>query len=132
MKSRWTIWKGHNIFFCDFAGFKSDLPALKAEVDAADREIMKAPKGSVLVMVDINNTVASAAVVDMFKESAKLTEPYIHRQAVIGLSGFKRFLADVVARFSGQSMRLFDSEGEAMDWLAGAIVEGGIPVGGAA
>lgn len=129
MKSRWTTWKGHNIFVCDFTNFKSDLPALKAEVDAADREIMRTPANSALVLVDITNTVASAAVVDLFKESAKLTTPYVHRQAVVGLSGFKRFLADVVARFSGQSMRLFDSEAQAMDWLAGASVEGGIPVG---
>lgn len=129
MKSRWTTWKNHNIFYCDFSGFQSDTVQLKAEVEAADREIIKTPLRSALILVDVTNTVASAAAVDVFKESAKLTEPHVHRQAVIGLSGFKRFLADVVARFSGQSMRLFDSEGEAMDWLAGAKVEGGIPVG---
>jgi hypothetical protein len=129
MKSRWTTWKGHHILYCDFSGFKSDIAALRAEVEAADREITRTPPGSALILVDVSNTVASAAAVDLFKESAKLTNPFVHRQAVIGLSGFKRFLADVVARFSGQSMRLFDSEGDAMDWLAGAEVEGGIPVG---
>jgi hypothetical protein len=129
MKSRWTTWKGERIFYCDFSGFKSDFAALRAEVDAADREICREPAGSALLLVDVTNTVASAAVVDLFKESAKLTAGYVRRQAVIGLSGFKRFLADIVARFSGQSMRLFDHEGEAMDWLAGERTEGGIAVG---
>lgn len=129
MKSRWTTWKDARIFYCDFAGFRGDLRALRAEVNAADREICSQPKGTALLLVDVSDTVASAAVVDLFKESAKLTHGYVDRQAVIGLSGFKRFLADVVARFSGQSMRLFDNETDAMDWLAGAPVESGIPVG---
>lgn len=129
MKSRWTTWKGQRVLYCDFSGFKSDVDSLKREVDAADQEIIKEPKGSVLLMADLRNTVASGQVVEMFKHSAVLTNPYVKKQAVIGVTGFKRFLADVVARFSGQGMRLFDTEGEAMDWLVGARVEGGYVVG---
>jgi hypothetical protein len=114
--------------YCDFSGFKSDVNALRAEVEAVDREIVKEPADSALLLIDMRNTVASGAAVELFKESAKLTAAHVSRQAVIGVSGFKRFLADVVARFSGQGMRLFDSEAEAMDWLVG-VREGGHVVG---
>jgi hypothetical protein len=128
MKSRWTNYKGARVMYCDFANFKSDVNALSVEVEAADREIMKEPPSSVLLLVDLRNTVASGAAVEIFKESSKLTSSHVKKQAVIGVSGFKRFLADVVARFSGQGMRLFDSETEAMDWLVGAH-DGGHVVG---
>ena len=128
MKSRWTNYKGSRVMYCDFANFKSDTDALRAEVEAVDRDIVKEPAASVLLLIDMRNTVASGAAVELFKESARLTNPHVRKQAVIGVSGFKRFLADVVARFSGQGMRLFDDEGEAMDWLVGAR-EGGHVVG---
>jgi hypothetical protein len=114
--------------YCDFANFKTDVNALRTEVDAVDQDILKEPPASVLLLVDLRNTVASGAVVELFKESSKLTASHVKKQAVIGISGFKRFLADVVARFSGQGMRLFDTEAEAMDWLVGAR-EGGLVVG---
>jgi len=130
MKSRWTTYRGTRVMYCDFANFKSDVNALRAEVEAADREICKEPPASVMLLVDLRNTVASGPVVDLFKESSKLTSAFVTKQAVIGISGFKRFLADVVARFSGQGMRLFDTESEAMDWLVGAY-DGGHVVGNA-
>lgn len=114
--------------YCDFSNFKSDVNALRAEVEAVDRDIVKEPADSVLLLIDLRNTVASGAAVDLFKESAKLTASQVKKQAVIGVSGFKRFLADVVARFSGRGMRLFDTEADAMDWLVGAG-EGGHVVG---
>lgn len=114
--------------YCDFSNFKSDVDSLRAEVEAADREILKEPPASAMLLVDMRNTVASGAAVELFKESSKLTAPHVKKQAVIGISGFKRFLADVVARFSGQGMRLFDTEAEAMDWLVG-VHEGGHVVG---
>ena len=129
MKSKWTTWKGHRVIYCDFARFKSDVEALRAEIEAADREICKEPPASALLLVDLTDTVASGPAVALFKESAKLTTPYVKKQAVIGVSGFKRFLADAVARFSGQGMRLFDNESEAMDWLVGVKANVGHAVG---
>lgn len=114
--------------YCDFANFKSDVNALRVEVEAADQVIVKEPAASALLLIDMRNTVASGPAVELFKESAKLTASHVKKQAVIGVSGFKRFLADVVARFSGQGMRLFDTEAEAMEWLAGDR-EGGHVVG---
>ena len=114
MKSRWIRWNETAVLHLDYANFKQDIEGLKAEVLEADAEILREPKGTVLVLIDLRDTVASAAVVSMFKESSKITTPYIRRHALIGVSGMKRYLADKVARLAGRPMRLFVTEKEAL------------------
>ena len=117
MKSRWRRHDGVAYFHLDYAGFKADIAALRAEVKLADAEMMREPKGTVLVLIDLTDTVASGAVVQMFKESSVVTTPYIARHALIGITGVKRFLADKVARLSNKPMRIFKSEEAALAWL---------------
>ena len=117
MKSRWIRWNDTAVLHLDYANFKLDIEALRAEVLEADAEIVREPKGSVLALIDLRNTVASGAVVAMFKASSAITTPYIRRHALIGVSGVKRYLADKVAQLAGRPMRLFETEEEALDWL---------------
>ena len=122
MKSRWRHHNKVAFLHLDYANFKSDIEGLRAEVEAADAEMMHEPKGTVLVLIDLRDTVASAAVVQLFKESSAITTPYIRRHALIGISGMKRFLADKVARLAGKPMRLFKTEDAALDWLVSGMV----------
>ncbi len=117
LKSRWIHWHGVAVLHLDYANFKTDIDGLRAEVHEADVEIQRELKGSVLVLIDLRDTVASGAVVNLFKDSSALTNPYVRRHALIGISGMKRFLADKVARLTGRPMRLFDTEAQALDWL---------------
>ena len=117
MKSRWVKKNNVAVLHLDYSNFKLDIEALRAEVLEADAEILREPKGTVLVLIDLRGTAASGAVVSMFKESSQITTPYIRRHALIGVTGIKRFLADKVAQLAGKPMRLFDTEEEALDWL---------------
>jgi hypothetical protein len=126
MKSRWRTWKGREVLHLDYAGFKGDVEALRREVDAADRIITAQRPGSLLVFIDLRDTIGSTAVVHLFKQSASVTTPYIHRHALIGITGIKRFLADKVARLVGKPMRLFDDERDALDWLVAGAGEAGL------
>jgi hypothetical protein len=126
MKSRWRIWKGREVLHLDYAGFKGDIDALRREVEAADRIISSQRPGSLLVFIDLRDTVGSTAAVQLFKESASMTTPYIHRHALIGVTGIKKFLADKVARLVGKPMRLFDDERDALDWLVADAGEAGL------
>lgn len=78
--------------------------------------------------MDLRGTVASAEVVDLFKGSARTTKPYMQRLALVGITGLKRFLAEMVSRVSGQEMRLFDTEDDAYAWLLGAERNAGIAI----
>ena len=117
MKSRWRRWNDVAVLHLDYANFKADIASLRAEVEEADAEIQREPKGTVLVLIDLRDTVASGAVVQMFKASSAITTPYIKRHALIGVTGIKRYLADKVAQLAGKPMRLFATEEEALDWL---------------
>ncbi len=121
LKSRWRRWNDKAVLHLDYANFKADIEGLRAEVAEADAEIQHEPKGTVLVLIDLRNTVASGAVVQLFKESSVLTDPYVLRHALIGISGVKRFLADKVARLSGRPMRLFKTEEDALNWLTSGV-----------
>lgn len=129
MKSRWRQHNKVAFLHLDYANFKTDIEGLRAEVAAADAEMMHEPKGTVLVLIDLRDTVASAAVVQLFKESSAITTPYIRRHALIGISGMKRFLADKVARLAGKPMRLFTTEAEALEWLTSGIGDAGDLIG---
>lgn len=117
MKSRWRRHNDVAFLHLDYANFKADLGALREEVVTADAEILREPKGTVLALIDLRDTVASGAVVQMFKESSAITTPYIRRHALIGVTGIKRYLADKVAKLAGKPMRLFSTEEDAIEWL---------------
>ena len=123
MKSRWRHHNKIAFLHLDYANFKADIEGLRAEVQAADEEMMHEPKGTVLVLIDLRDTVASGAVVQMFKESSAITTPYIRRHALIGISGMKRYLADKVAQLAGRPMRLFKTEEAALEWLTSGIAD---------
>ena len=117
IKSRWVVWNGVGVLHLDYANFKQDIEALREEVRQADEEIQREPKGSVMVLIDLRDTVATGAVVSLFKESSALTNPYVRKHALVGVTGMKRFLADKVAKLARRPMRLFDTPEQALDWL---------------
>jgi hypothetical protein len=120
MKSRWIRWKEHDVLYQDFTGCRADLAALEREVREVDALVTRQPKGSVRALADLTDTTASAAAVQLFKASALQTKPFIERQALIGITGMKRYAAQTVALFAGQPMKVFETREAALDWLASA------------
>lgn len=125
MKSRWIEYDGVSIFHCDFRDFGSNFEALRAEVHAADEEFLKRPPRSVLSIADLSGTQTSVDAVTLFIASAKRTRSSVRKQAVIGLTGVQRILAQSVAFASGQLLHIFDDEQSALRWLASGA-DGGI------
>jgi hypothetical protein len=118
MKSQWIRYEGVEIFFCDFRDFGANLPALREEVFAADEEFVKRPLGSVLSLADLSGTHSSVEGVKLFIESAKRTKDHVRKQAVTGLIGIQKILAQAVAFSSGQTLQIFESGNDALRWLA--------------
>jgi hypothetical protein len=130
MKSSWETRAGKRILYCKFSDFEKDVAALSAEIDAVDEVILREPPDSVLLLVDLRHTVTSSAVVDLFKKSSAKTKGYVRKQAIIGISGIQKMLAQAVAWFSRETFVIFDTPDEARDWLvhdksgAGVVVKG--------
>ena len=130
-KSRWIqLPDGPRILYCDFSGFGRDVAALRAEVEAVDREMCSQPLDSVLAVADLTGTVTSIEVVWLFRHSAAATRGYVRKQAVVGLTGVQWVLAQGVARFAGETFHLFDTLELATAWLAGDTADAGVALAG--
>ena len=130
MKSRWEVRNGKRLLYCEFGNFASDVASLGKEVDAVDEAILGEAKDSVLLLVDLRGTVTGSAVVEIFKKSSARTKGYVHKQAIVGLSGIQKMLAQAVAWVSRETFVLFDSPDAARDWLisdekaTGTVIKG--------
>lgn len=128
MKSVWTQHHGTRVLYCDLRDFGRDVGGLQAEVTAFEELLQREPLQSVLLLMDVRGTTASIEALDVVKRSAKRKRPYVLREAVVGVTGIQKILAQSVARFGAYSFQLFDSVDAALDWLtergpAGTAIE---------
>lgn len=128
MQSAWVERDGRRVMYLNYSGFKSNTAALRAEIEAADAVVCRQAPGSVLAVANLNDTTASSAAVELFKQSSARTKPYIDKLALLGITGLKRFLAEMVARVTGREMRIFDQEADAVAWLLGKS-DAGVTIG---
>jgi hypothetical protein len=117
MRSKWIEHKGKQIFYTDCTDFGYDSEALDAELQAACAVVCSQPQRSALVITDIRGTVASQEAMPIFKRAAVVTEPYAHKAAVIGITGYRKVLLDAVSIFSRRSLIPFNDLDEAKDWI---------------
>lgn len=117
MKSHWDTHQGVRFFHFDLSGFGDDDKGVIEECDAADAVIMAEPPDSVLILNDVRDSVGSMEVVKYLQVSAERSSPYIARAAVVGVSGIKSVLLQVVNRFSKHPIVPFEDIQEAKNWL---------------
>ena len=117
MKSQWMNHNGKSYFYCDYSGFKKDTAAFEEELKAVESALKDESPRSVLWLVNVSDTVASAEVTRIIKDSAKRVEPITKYMAVIGVAGVVRVIAEGVAKFSGTNLKLFDDAASAKEWL---------------
>ena len=117
MKSCWKEYKGHRILYSDYGGLGTDVEALVREVAGSEKLNLSEPDGSVLNLVNVEGSVGTPEGVEILKKSAIDTKHKTKRIAVLGVTGLKQFLAQGIARMSGQTIRYFDSEEQALEWL---------------
>ncbi len=117
MQSEWITHKDKLIFLSNLSGFHTDAAALGAELAEGDVIVCQQPENSLLVLVDIRDTVGSAEAVQLLKDSALETKKHARKTAVVGISGFRKVLLDAINRFAGRSIVTFNDFDAAKDWL---------------
>ena len=117
MRSNWIEHKGKKIFYQDFSGNFYNTTAVKAELAEVQRVVMSQPLHSVLVLSDFRDTnVASDLLSAMYTASAA-TKGYVSKTAVLGVTGMKRKLGDLLIALTGQPLKYFDDMEAAKNWL---------------
>jgi hypothetical protein len=117
MKSRWVEHNDKKILYQDFSNFFFNTKAFKAELEEVETLVLAEPKGSVLVISNFSNTEISSELMPILNEASKVTKSHVKKTAVMGLTGFKRTLGDLLSRITGQPLMYFDNEMEAKEWL---------------
>ena len=117
MKSTWIEFKGKKIFYQDFSKNFYNTVAVKAEL-AEVQEVVKAqPSDSVLILSDMRDTNVGSDLLPAMNAASAATKAHVHKTAVLGVTGIKRKLADLLTALTGQQLKYFDDIEEAKRWL---------------
>ena len=118
MRSYWIKHKGKQIFYQDFSKNFYDSAAVEAELSAVQNVVMSQPLNSVRVLSDFRDTNVGSDLFSTMHNAAAATKAYIHKTAVLGVTGMKRKLGDLLIALTGQPIKYFDDIEVAKDWLA--------------
>jgi len=117
MRSNWIQHKGKKIFYQDFSKHFFNSAAVKSELAEVQKIVLAEPKNSVLVLSDMRDTNIGSDLLPAMNAASTATKNHVHKTAVLGVTGMKRKLADMLTMLTGQPLKYFDDIESAKDWL---------------
>ena len=117
MRSRWIEYNGKKIFYQDFSKLFFNTTAVKAELEEVQKVVKAEPKSSVLVLTDMRDTNVGSDLLPVMNAASSATKDYVRKTAVLGVTGVKRKLADLLTALTGQPLKYFDDMESAKKWL---------------
>ena len=118
MRSTWIEHKGKKIFYQDFSRNFYNSAVVKTELEEVQKIVMAQPMNSVLVLSDFRDTNVGTDLLTAMNTASAATKAHVNKTAVLGVTGMKRKLADLLTAVTGQPLRYFDNLEAAKDWLA--------------
>ena len=117
MRSQWIEHNGKKIFYQDFSKFFYNSAAVKAELSEVQAVVKSQPKDSVLILTDLRDTSIGSDLLPAMNAASAATKTYVRKTAVLGVTGAKRKLADLLSSLTGQPLKYFDDIEAAKKWL---------------
>lgn len=114
---------GHAVLLVDYGGLRNEQETL-AFIDTVQARIATCAPQSALLINNFANAHATTGVLRRLKEFAAQNTPYVRASALIGLSPIQEVLARAVARVAGRKLPMFDSVGDALEWLTTSAIAG--------
>ncbi len=118
MRSNWIEHQGKKILYQDFSKNFYDSALIKAELAEVQKIVMAQPLDSVLVLSDFRDTNVGSDLLGAMNNASAATKTYVRKTAVLGVSGMKRKLGDLLTALTGQPLKYFDDMEAAKNWLA--------------
>ena len=120
MRSKWIEHKGKRILYQDFSNQLYNSSVVLDELSQVQQIVLAEPMDSVCVLSDFRDTHIGSTLLKPMDEASARTKAHVHKTAVLGVTGMKRKLADMLTAITGQPLKYFDDEEAAKDWLAEA------------
>jgi hypothetical protein len=117
MRSEWIEFKEKKIFFQDFSKLFYNSAAVIAELNEVQQVVIAQPKNSVLVLTDMRDTNVGREILPAMNAASSATKDHVKKTAVLGVTGVKRKLADMLTALTGQPLKYFDDIEAAKRWL---------------
>lgn len=117
MRSQWIEYNGKKIFYQDFSKLFFNTTAVKAELEEVQKVVKAEPKDSVLILTDMRDTNVGSDLLPAMNAASAATKDYVRKTAVLGVTGVKRKLADLLTALTGQPLKYFDDMESAKKWL---------------
>jgi hypothetical protein len=118
MRSTWIEHNGKKILYQDFSKHFFNSAAVKTELDEVQKIVLAEPLSSVRVLSDFRDTNIGSDLLGAMNEASAATKSHVQKTAVLGVTGMKRKLADLLTALTGQPLKYFDDIETAKDWLA--------------
>lgn len=118
MRSIWIEHKGKRIFYQDFSKNFYNSAAVKTELAEVQKIVTAEPQDSVLVLSDFRDTTVGSELLSSMNAASTATKAHVRKTAVLGVTGMKRKLADLLTALTGQPLKYFDDIESAKHWLA--------------
>jgi hypothetical protein len=116
MRSQWEAHNGRPYFFADYARMSSEVFAQEAQ--AAVEAVLKSPTRPVNMLINVEGLLIGPRELDAFKQIAIKLKPVAGKSAVLGVSGAKKVMLDMVIAFSGMTLKAFEQREAALQWLS--------------
>lgn len=117
MRSEWIEHNSKKIFYQDFSKLFYNADAVKAELNEVQEIVKAQPKGSLLILTDLRDTNIGSDLLPAMNAASTATKDYVRKTAVLGVTGVKRKLADLLSSLTGQPLKYFDDIESAKRWL---------------
>ena len=117
MRSNWIEHQGRKIFYQDFSNHFYHSEVVKAELAEVQKIVLAQPLGSTLILSDFRDTNVGSDLLPAMNAASAATKSYVRKTAVLGVTGMKRKLADLLTALTGQPLKYFDDIESAKNWL---------------
>lgn len=107
--------QGKQIFFINFRD--ADTAAGLKTIGEARAQISRCSPGSVLTLTDVTNAHYDDTVTTALKGLAAANKPFVKAAAVVGVTGLRKVIFNMIIMVTGRKMSLFDSLDAAKKWL---------------
>jgi hypothetical protein len=117
MRSTWIEHQGIRILYQDFSKNFFNSAAVKTELTEVQKIVIAQPLNSVLVLSDFRDTNVGSDLLSAMNTASAATKDHVQKTAVLGVTGMKRKLADLLTALTGQPLKYFDDIESAKNWL---------------
>ncbi|MFX1376947.1 MAG: hypothetical protein ACFFA0_14170 [Promethearchaeota archaeon] len=114
-RMKWITYKRHEILLDDYSNIMPEqfAPLIERILNLT----IQSGKKDILLIVDVTGSYANKEAVNAFNEAGKKSKSLIKKTAVVGITGLKKILLNVVNKFTGLNAKPVPSIEEAKEWL---------------